>query len=70
MALVRDTERVARDNGIRCQRSLMLGGGQDGALIQRSRGGVRTIVLSCPVKYLHTASEMVRRDGRRLAPAR
>jgi len=60
--LVRRIEQIARDADIRCQRSLMLGGGQDGAMIQRSRGGVRTAVLSCPVKYMHTASEMAHRD--------
>lgn len=62
MSLVRDLETVARAKGIRSQRSLMLGGGQDGAAIQRSRRGVRTIVLSCPVKYMHSAVEMVHRD--------
>ena len=62
MALLRDVEGVASERGIKVQRSLMLGGGQDGALIQRSRSGVRTIVFSCPVKYLHTAAEMVHRD--------
>jgi tetrahedral aminopeptidase len=60
--LVKDIENVARSNGIKSQRSLMLGGGQDGAMIQRSRNGVRTAVLSCPVKYLHTVAEMVHRD--------
>ncbi|MGO9518218.1 MAG: M42 family metallopeptidase [Candidatus Korobacteraceae bacterium] len=61
-SLVKDLENIARENGINCQRSLMLGGGQDGAKIQRSRRGVRTVVLSCPVKYLHTVTEMVHRD--------
>jgi endoglucanase len=62
MELVRGIEAIARDKGIRCQRSLMLGGGQDGAYIQRSRAGVRTLVLSCPLKYMHTAAEMVHRN--------
>lgn len=60
--LVRDIEAIARQHGIKTQRSLMLGGGQDGAMIQRSRKGVRTVVFSCPVKYLHTVAEMVHRD--------
>jgi tetrahedral aminopeptidase len=60
-ALVRDIEAIAHKYGIASQRSLMLGGGQDGAMIQRSRNGVRTAVFSCPVKYLHTAAEMVHR---------
>ncbi len=60
--LVLRIEQIARGAGIRSQRSLMLGGGQDGAMIQRSRGGVRTAVLSCPVKYMHTAAEIAHRD--------
>lgn len=62
MSLVNSLERVATDRGIACQRSLMIGGGQDGARIQTSNEGVRTIVLSCPVKYLHTACEVVHED--------
>lgn len=62
MSLVHDIEDVARQHRIKCQRSLMLGGGQDGARIQLSRTGVRTIVLSCPIKYIHTATEMAHRN--------
>lgn len=61
-SLVLALERVAHEKEIACQRSLMLGGGQDGALIQRSGTGVRTAVLSCPVKHMHTTAEMVHRD--------
>lgn len=28
-------------------------------MIQRSRSGVRTAVFACPVKYIHTVTEMV-----------
>lgn len=60
--LVQEFESIAKENHIKCQRSLMLGGGQDGALIHTSRKGVPTIVLSCPIKYLHTSVEMVHTD--------
>lgn len=62
MALVRAIAAVAAGAQIRYQRSLMEGGGQDGAYIQRARRGVVTLVLSCPVKHMHTAAEMVHRD--------
>jgi len=62
MSLVAAIEAVARERKIKCQRSLMQGGGQDGALIQRSRRGVRTLVLSCPLKHMHTAVETAHRD--------
>ena len=58
MGLVTSMETVAHRNGISIQRTLMLGGGQDGARIQLSREGVRTVVLSCPVRYLHTDAEL------------
>lgn len=55
--LVGIAERAAKEAGVLCQRSLMLGGGQDGALIQRSRNGTQTIVFGCPVKHMHTSRE-------------
>ncbi|MFM8474812.1 MAG: M42 family metallopeptidase [Planctomycetaceae bacterium] len=62
MGLVADFESVAQQHGIRCQRAILPRGGQDGAAIQRSRSGVRTICLACPVKYIHTVTEMSHRD--------
>lgn len=62
MELVRDFESVARSRGLRCQRAILPRGGQDGAVIQRSRRGVRTIALACPVKYIHTVTEMAHKD--------
>lgn len=61
MSLVDAIEATAKESRIKCQRSLMLGGGQDGALIQRSRCGVRTLALSCPIKHMHTAVETAHR---------
>lgn len=61
MQLISEMEAVAQADKIPTQRSLMLGGGQDGALIQRSRRGVRTAVLGCPIKHMHTNAEMVHR---------
>lgn len=62
MGLVADFESLAQQHGIRCQRAILPRGGQDGAAIQRSRSGVRTICLACPVKYIHTVTEMSHRD--------
>lgn len=56
--LVEEFEKVAKANSLLCQRSILPRGGQDGAVIQRSRSGVRTISLACPVKYIHTVTEM------------
>jgi len=62
IGLVEDFEKLARSRNIKCQRAVLPRGGQDGAVIQRSRSGVRTIALACPVKYIHTVTEMSHKD--------
>lgn len=62
IGLIEDFERVARAHSLKCQRAILPRGGQDGAAIQRSRSGVRTIALACPIKYIHTVTEMAHRD--------
>ena len=58
IGLIEDFEAIAGQRSIKCQRALLPRGGQDGAAIQRSRSGVRTISMACPVKYIHTVTEM------------
>ena len=58
IGLIEDMEAIAAEHSIRCQRAILPRGGQDGAVIQRSRSGVRTVSLACPVKYIHTVTEM------------
>jgi putative aminopeptidase FrvX len=58
LPLLEDIEAVAAAEGIPCQRGILPRGGQDGAVIQRSRGGVRTVSFACPIKYIHTVTEM------------
>ncbi len=55
--LVEDLEKVALKKKIKCQRGILPRGGQDGAMMQRARAGVRTAVLACPVKYIHSVTE-------------
>ena len=54
-------EKVAKKQKIKCQRGILPAGGQDGAMIQRSRVGVPVGVFACPVKYIHTVTEMAHR---------
>jgi len=56
--LLQDIERVAKKHKLKCQRGVLPRGGQDGAMIQRSRTGTRVAVFACPVKYIHTVTEM------------
>lgn len=60
--LIEDIEAVATKNEIKCQRGILARGGQDGAMIQRSRSGVRTVAFACPIKYIHTVTEMAHKD--------
>lgn len=56
--LVEEIEKVARAKKITHQRGVLARGGQDGAMLQRSRTGCRTAVFACPVRNIHTVCEM------------
>jgi putative aminopeptidase FrvX len=62
IALLDDIERVAKKAGIKTQRALLPRGGQDGAMMQRSRAGVRTAVFACPTRFIHTVTEMCAKE--------
>lgn len=47
---------TAAENNIPCQTKSMIAGGNDAGAIHLSRGGVRTIAVSVPCRYLHSPS--------------
>lgn len=47
---------IAAENNIPCQTKTMIAGGNDAGAIHISRGGVRTIAVSVPCRYLHSPS--------------
>lgn len=61
IGLIEEIEAIAAAKEIPCQRAVLPRGGQDGAVIQRSRSGVRTVAFACPIKYIHTVTEMAHR---------
>ena len=67
--LIEDIEAVAETGSIKCQRSILPRGGQDGAMIQRSRHGVRTVAFACPVRNIHTVTEMCHNEDLASYPA-
>lgn len=69
IGLIEDIEKIAAAKGIKYQRAILPRGGQDGAAIQRSRSGVRTVSFACPVKYIHTVTEMSHKDDLESYPA-
>lgn len=67
--LIEQLESIASANDIKCQRGILPRGGQDGGAIQRTRRGVRTVAFACPIKYIHTVTEMAHRDDLESYPA-
>ena len=47
--------RTAKENGIDCQSKTLVAGGNNSGAIHSSRGGVRTLSISVPCRYLHSA---------------
>lgn len=45
---------LAKENKIKCQTKTRIAGGNDSGAIHTSRGGVRTLAISVPCRYLHS----------------
>ena len=69
IGLIEEIEAIARVENIKTQRGILARGGQDGAAIQRTRRGVRTVAFACPIKYIHTITEMAHKDDLAAYPA-
>ncbi len=50
---------TARENNIPCQTKTMIAGGNDAGIIHTTGTGVRTIAVSVPCRYLHSASCLI-----------
>lgn len=48
--------------GVKAQTKTMIAGGNDAGAIHCSRGGVRTIAVSVPCRYLHSSSSIISTD--------
>ncbi|MGN0467196.1 MAG: M42 family metallopeptidase [Acutalibacteraceae bacterium] len=46
---------IGKQKGIACQTKTMVAGGNDAGSIHKSRGGVKTITVSLPCRYIHSA---------------
>lgn len=47
---------TAKENNIPCQTKTMIAGGNDAGAIHISRGGVKTLAVSVPCRYIHSPS--------------
>lgn len=45
---------LAKEHGIPCQTKTMIAGGNDAGAIHVARGGVRTLAVSAPCRYIHS----------------
>jgi endoglucanase len=52
---------IARRENIPHQMEILPRGGTDGGALQRARGGIVSMTLSVPTRYIHTVNEMVSR---------
>ena len=50
---------LAEKNGLKCQTKQRIAGGNDAGAIHVSRGGVRTVSVSVPCRYLHSPMGMI-----------
>ena len=53
---------TAKENDIKCQTKSAVAGGNDSGVIHTSRNGVKTISISVPCRYIHTASSVVKKS--------
>lgn len=60
--LYQRTFELAKENGIKCQTKTMISGGNDAGAIHVSRGGVKTIAVSIPSRYIHSPSSVVKKS--------
>ena len=51
---------TAREIGVKCQTKTTVAGGNDGGAIHKSAGGVRTMAVSVPCRYLHSPNCVIK----------
>ena len=52
----------AKEINIPCQTKTLVAGGNDSGAIHSSVGGIRTVALSVPCRYLHSPSCMIKKS--------
>ena len=57
--LIRKAQELAQENDIKLQFKRAVAGGNDAGVIHNSRGGVRTLAISLPCRYLHAQISLI-----------
>ncbi|MDR2560130.1 MAG: M42 family peptidase [Oscillospiraceae bacterium] len=53
---------TAAENGLKCQTKTQIAGGNDSRIIHKTAGGIRTICLAAPCRYLHSPSCVIKKS--------
>lgn len=53
---------LAKENDIPCQTKTMVAGGNDASAIHKAAGGVKTVAVSVPCRYIHSASCVAKKE--------
>ncbi len=62
LGLVKEIEQLAIDEEIPYQRTMIKGGGQDGAAAQQAAAGAKAVGIMVGTRYVHTVTEMIDRN--------
>lgn len=54
--------KLGKEKNIKCQTKTQIAGGNNAGVIHFSRGGVRCIAVSGPSRYIHSPSDVVKKD--------
>lgn len=57
-ALFKRAFEISEEKNIKCQTKTMIAGGNDAGAIHKSRGGVKTITVSLPCRYIHSGTSV------------
>lgn len=53
---------IAEENDIKCQTKTVVAGGNNAAAVHRAAGGVRTLAVSVPCRYIHSGAGVAKKD--------
>jgi endoglucanase len=51
--------KTAEENNLKCQTKTQIAGGNDSQIIHKTAGGIRTVCIAAPCRYLHSASSVI-----------
>ncbi len=60
--MIGECKNIAEENSYKLQFKRGVAGGNDAGIIHKSRGGVRTLAISLPCRYLHSQRSMIAKE--------